>query len=175
MKRSYFGSGLRRLAAAVLVIILAAATAVSGGVFKTMATGSYQYSVNTEADLGLVKLQDNTYAVQFAACADMSAVELYVAKTSSNSATALTARLYGWRGSYSESVRQTPVAEKRFEGFEIRKSRREELRETPFGTVRFKKAEGYGVSREKPEYEDIARIAKEKDMSAAEVRAALAD
>ena len=46
MKRSYFGSGLRRLAAAVLVIILAAATAVSGGVFKTMATGSYQYSIS---------------------------------------------------------------------------------------------------------------------------------
>ncbi len=119
MKRSYFGSGLRRLAAAVLVIILVAATAVSGGVFKTMATGSYQYSVNTEADLGLVKLQDNTYAVQFAACADMSAVELYVAKTSSNSATALTARLYGWRGSYSGSLRQEPVAEKRFEGFDM--------------------------------------------------------
>ena len=50
-------------------------------------------------------------------------------------------------------------------------SRSEEERETPFGTVRFKKAEGYGVSREKPEYEDIARIAAEKDISAAEAGA----
>lgn len=34
-------------------------------------------------------------------------------------------------------------------------------RETPYGPVRVKKAQGYGVSRSKPEYEDMARIARE--------------
>jgi len=44
-------------------------------------------------------------------------------------------------------------------------SRRVETRETEFGTLRVKKAEGYGVSREKYEYEDLAAIAKEKGLS----------
>ena len=34
-------------------------------------------------------------------------------------------------------------------------------RETPYGPVRVKKAQGYGVHRSKPEYEDMARIARE--------------
>lgn len=33
-------------------------------------------------------------------------------------------------------------------------------RDTPYGPVRVKKAQGYGVSRSKPEYEDMARIAR---------------
>ena len=37
--------------------------------------------------------------------------------------------------------------------------------ETPCGAVRVKTAEGYGVKREKIEYDDIARIAKEKGIS----------
>lgn len=37
--------------------------------------------------------------------------------------------------------------------------------DTPYGPVRVKKSEGYGVSREKPEYEDLARIARERDIS----------
>ncbi len=34
-------------------------------------------------------------------------------------------------------------------------------RDTPYGPVRMKKAQGYGVTRSKPEYEDMARIARE--------------
>ena len=34
-------------------------------------------------------------------------------------------------------------------------------RETPYGPVRVKRAQGYGVRRSKPEYEDMARIARE--------------
>ena len=34
-----------------------------------------------------------------------------------------------------------------------------------------KKAEGYGVRREKLEYEDLARIARERNLSLEEVRA----
>lgn len=34
--------------------------------------------------------------------------------------------------------------------------------ETIYGTVRVKAASGYGVTKEKPEYEDMARIAKRK-------------
>jgi hypothetical protein len=36
--------------------------------------------------------------------------------------------------------------------------------ETPFGTMRTKTASGYGVVKSKPEYDDIARIAKEKSI-----------
>lgn len=41
--------------------------------------------------------------------------------------------------------------------------------ETPYGTVHRKESSGYGVSRAKYEYEDIARIAREQGMSVAEV------
>ena len=43
-------------------------------------------------------------------------------------------------------------------------------RETAFGPVRLKQAEGMGVRKAKLEYEDLARIAREKGMSIAEVR-----
>lgn len=42
--------------------------------------------------------------------------------------------------------------------------------ETPMGTVRIKKAVGYGTQKSKPEYEDIARIADKHGMSIAEVK-----
>jgi uncharacterized protein (DUF111 family) len=45
--------------------------------------------------------------------------------------------------------------------------------DTPLGAVRVKRTAGYGVSREKSEYDDLARIAREKNMSIYEVRAAL--
>ena len=41
--------------------------------------------------------------------------------------------------------------------------------DTPYGVVRRKEASGYGVSRSKYEYEDLARIAKERNLSLAEV------
>lgn len=47
--------------------------------------------------------------------------------------------------------------------------RRFKTLETSDGTVRVKSAEGYGVSRSKYEYEDLARIAREKGISLAEV------
>jgi uncharacterized protein (TIGR00299 family) protein len=40
-------------------------------------------------------------------------------------------------------------------------SRKEITRETPFGSVRVKLSEGFGVSREKAEYDDLARLARE--------------
>ena len=48
--------------------------------------------------------------------------------------------------------------------------RREETADTPFGPVRRKISEGYGVRREKWEYDDLARIAREKGLSIGEVR-----
>ena len=42
--------------------------------------------------------------------------------------------------------------------------------ETPYGAVHLKRSEGYGVTREKYEFEDLARIAREQDLSLAEVR-----
>lgn len=43
--------------------------------------------------------------------------------------------------------------------------RRIELIQTPFGEVRRKNSSGYGVSRSKCEYDDLARIAREKGLS----------
>lgn len=37
--------------------------------------------------------------------------------------------------------------------------------QTPYGPVRFKTVQGYGAEREKPEYEDLARIASERGIS----------
>ena len=48
--------------------------------------------------------------------------------------------------------------------------RRMEERETAAGTIRFKVSEGYGVKKEKPEFDDLARIAEEEDLSLYEVR-----
>ena len=45
-----------------------------------------------------------------------------------------------------------------------------EERETEYGPVRVKRSEGFGVSREKPENEDLCRIARERGLSLEEVR-----
>ena len=42
-------------------------------------------------------------------------------------------------------------------------------KETPFGEIRIKKSEGFGVVRKKYEYEDLARIANEKNISIDEI------
>ena len=42
-------------------------------------------------------------------------------------------------------------------------------KDTKFGPVRIKRSEGYGVTREKIEYEDLARIAREENISIEEV------
>lgn len=47
--------------------------------------------------------------------------------------------------------------------------RRERVLNTAYGTVRLKQSNGYGVEKEKPEYEDLRRIAKEQDMDMAEL------
>lgn len=52
-------------------------------------------------------------------------------------------------------------------------SREVETLQTPYGEVRRKISTGYGVRREKYEYDDLSRIAKEQDLSLAEVRARL--
>lgn len=38
------------------------------------------------------------------------------------------------------------------------------MMDTPYGTIRLKNSRGYGVSRSKYEYEDLARIAREQDV-----------
>ena len=45
--------------------------------------------------------------------------------------------------------------------------------ETPYGAVRRKAVSGYGVSREKYEYDDLSRIARERNISLEEVKAYL--
>lgn len=41
--------------------------------------------------------------------------------------------------------------------------------ETPYGTIRIKEAEGWGVKRSKAEYDDLARAARDHDVSLSEV------
>lgn len=48
--------------------------------------------------------------------------------------------------------------------------RRIETRKTPLGEVRYKVSEGYGVRREKPEHEDMVRVAREHGMSLLEAK-----
>ena len=48
--------------------------------------------------------------------------------------------------------------------------RRTEILSTPYGAVRQKISSGYGVQRQKAEYEDIAAIAREQGLSIAQVR-----
>ena len=48
--------------------------------------------------------------------------------------------------------------------------RRTETRATPCGDVRVKRASGYGVTREKIEFDDLVRIARQRDISLAEAR-----
>lgn len=43
-------------------------------------------------------------------------------------------------------------------------SRSQRSLETPWGPVRIKTSAGWGVTREKPEYEDLAKIAREQDL-----------
>lgn len=46
----------------------------------------------------------------------------------------------------------------------------EEEFDTPYGSVRLKTSEGYGVRKKKYEYEDLARIANERGMTLQEAR-----
>lgn len=48
--------------------------------------------------------------------------------------------------------------------------RQMETLQTPYGDVRVKSVSGYGVSRQKYEYEDLARIARERGIGLSEVR-----
>ena len=52
-------------------------------------------------------------------------------------------------------------------------SRRTEEANTVYGSVTCKLSQGYGVSRRKPEYEDLARLARENDCSIAQIREAV--
>ena len=48
-------------------------------------------------------------------------------------------------------------------------ARSEKVRNTEMGPVHFKEGTGYGVIRQKPEYEDIAKIAREKNLTIEDV------
>ncbi len=49
-------------------------------------------------------------------------------------------------------------------------TRQTEVIQTPHGPVRQKTATGYGITRQKPEYEDLARIAREENLSLYEIK-----
>lgn len=51
--------------------------------------------------------------------------------------------------------------------------RQEKIRQTAYGPVRYKVSRGYGVTREKPEFEDIAKAARETGKSIREIRESL--
>ena len=53
--------------------------------------------------------------------------------------------------------------------------RGEDILSTPYGPVRRKVSDGYGVERRKDEFEDLSRIAREKDLSLSELKELLHD
>ena len=53
--------------------------------------------------------------------------------------------------------------------------RKEEIITTPYGPVRHKISEGFGAERRKMEYDDLARIARERDLSLCELEELLHD
>ena len=63
------------------------------------------------------------------------------------------------------------VRETRHDRYILR--REEETMQTPFGPVRGKSVEGYGVRRSKPEYEDLRRIALAQGISLRQAREAI--
>ena len=68
-------------------------------------------------------------------------------------------------------LRHTPTLGVRIYAPERMKlERRVETIDTAFGPVRIKHGSGYGIEKTKPEYEDIARIARETGYTVAEVR-----
>ena len=50
-----------------------------------------------------------------------------------------------------------------------------QILETPYGAVRRKDSRGHGITRSKYEYEDLARIAREQNISLAEAKALIED
>ena len=63
------------------------------------------------------------------------------------------------------------VREKRCDRYPLERSFRRA--EGVHGSVQVKRSEGWGVCREKPEFEDLARLAREKGLSLREIRASL--
>ncbi len=53
--------------------------------------------------------------------------------------------------------------------------RSEESINTNFGKVQIKRSYGYGVTKEKYEYEDLARLATDRDISLEEIKKHLLD
>ena len=65
------------------------------------------------------------------------------------------------------------IREMKFERYVLERSVVTE--ETAFGAVRKKVSEGYGVRREKPEHDDLERIAKEQGLSIEQVKKQLSE
>ncbi len=63
------------------------------------------------------------------------------------------------------------IRENSFERYTL--TRKEDTLDTSYGKIGVKVSEGYGVRRKKYEYDDIRSIAKERDMSAYDIRTAL--
>ena len=60
----------------------------------------------------------------------------------------------------------------RFHGFQrYTLDRSEEISHSDLGDIRLKKSTGYGIERSKPEYDDLAKLAKENGLSIEEVKA----
>ena len=65
------------------------------------------------------------------------------------------------------------VRERMVKRYEL--SRHIDLVQTPHGSLRVKRASGFGIMREKIEHEDIARLAREKGLSIADIKKLIED
>lgn len=79
----------------------------------------------------------------------------------------------------TEKIAKRILKETRTNGLRIKTARRMKLKteideiETSLGSVKIKRAQGYGIEHLKPEYSDITRISQEKDLSFEEVTKAV--
>jgi uncharacterized protein (DUF111 family) len=78
-----------------------------------------------------------------------------------------------------DAVARTMLRETSTIGVRVRRERRHVLDraidvvDTPYGPVRFKRVSGAGVVRRAPEYDDIARIARERELPIGEINRAV--
>ena len=77
----------------------------------------------------------------------------------------------GWGG--SESVKAIGVRERLCARYAM--EREQGSVQSAYGQLRVKRSRGYGVTREKPEYEDLARLARENGVSLRQVRESMQD
>ncbi len=110
---------IRSIICIALCTFMCSGLLLFGGTISMAASGEtalYDTGVQKESYQQL-KLTDNDIAVQFRASGAFSSVNIYIAKASAATKSKVTVRLFAWSGSYGESIKAAPIAEKTFDEY----------------------------------------------------------